>query len=132
MLIERDVLIACDPCNLGEAIVIDSATNKPIARLRAEKLLEWGNVNREEYSASLREQRRLLKDFKGYVRGISSTVETELDVMRRRSSIEAAPALPAHATARALPLAANDIARRPADIDDVVADVRRLMNEEEG
>jgi hypothetical protein len=97
--IERDVLIACDPANLGEAIAmnIDGCV---IGRLKAEKLLEWGAVSREEYVASLRERRRVTRTVKEYIAGLSRGVETELEALRRRSGVIQAPA----AEAKRLPV----------------------------
>ena len=51
--IERNVLVACDPANLGEAIALD-LDGRFLGRLRAQKLITRGPVSQEDIKASMR------------------------------------------------------------------------------
>ncbi|MGO9565137.1 MAG: DDE-type integrase/transposase/recombinase, partial [Candidatus Korobacteraceae bacterium] len=51
--IERNVVVACDPANLGEAIALD-LDGRFLGRLRAQKLITRGPVSHEDIRASMR------------------------------------------------------------------------------
>ena len=68
--IERDVVVACDPANLGEAIALD-LDGRFLGQLRAQKLLGRGPVSHEELRASMRMRRTARKAIADYVMGLS-------------------------------------------------------------
>ena len=68
--IERDVLVACDPANLGEAIALD-LDGRFLGRLRAQKLITRGPVSHEDIRASMRIRRTARKAIVDYVTGLS-------------------------------------------------------------
>ena len=68
--IERDVLVACDPANLGEAIALD-LDGRFLGRLRAQKLITRGPVSHEDIRASMRIRRTARKAIADYVTGLS-------------------------------------------------------------
>jgi transposase InsO family protein len=68
--IERDVLVACDPANLGEAIALD-LDGRFLGRLRAQKLITRGPVSHEDIRASMRMRRTARKAIADYVTGLS-------------------------------------------------------------
>ena len=69
--IERDVLVACDPANLGEAIALD-LDGRFLGRLRAQRLITRGPVSQEDIRASMRIRRTARKAIADYVAGLSS------------------------------------------------------------
>jgi putative transposase len=68
--IERSVLVACDPANLGEAIALD-LDGRFLGRLRAQKLLTRGPVSHEDIRASMQIRRTARKAVADYVDGLS-------------------------------------------------------------
>jgi hypothetical protein len=68
--IERDVLVACDPANLGEAIALD-LDGRFLGRLRAQKLIMRGPVSHEDIRASMRIRHTARKAIADYVTGLS-------------------------------------------------------------
>src|ERR1019366_7892853 len=64
----RDVLVACDPANLGEAIAL-ALDGRFLGRLRAEKLITRGPVSHEDMRASMRIRRTARKAIADYVTG---------------------------------------------------------------
>ncbi len=68
--IERDVLVACDPANLGEAIALD-LDGRFLGRLRAQKLITRGPISHEDIRASMRIRRTARKAIADYVSGLS-------------------------------------------------------------
>ena len=68
--IERDVIIACDPANLGEAIALD-LDGRFLGRLRAQKLITRGPVSQEEVRASMRIRHTARKAIADYVTGLA-------------------------------------------------------------
>jgi hypothetical protein len=68
--IERDVLVACDPANLGEAIALD-LDGRFLGRLRAQKLITRGPTSYEDIRASMRIRRTARKAIADYVTGLS-------------------------------------------------------------
>jgi hypothetical protein len=101
--IERDILVACDPTDLREAIAMD-LDGRPIGELKASALVEWGNTSHEAVQTSMRERRRAARGVKRYISSLSYGVESELDVMRRMNP------LPAHAQAEAIIPAVKQLA----------------------
>jgi transposase InsO family protein len=95
MQIEKDIIVACDPANLGEALALD-LDNYPIGRLRCQKMIARGPVSREDVRAGMRMQRRARRVVKDYVDQLSGRHITELERMRRNSvRLPAEVALPA-------------------------------------
>ncbi len=68
--IERDVVIACDPANLGEAIALD-LDGRFLGRLRAQRLITRGPVSQEDIKASMRIRQTARKAIADYVSGLS-------------------------------------------------------------
>jgi putative transposase len=69
--IERDVVVVCDPTNLGEAIALD-LDGRFLGRLRAQKLITRGPVSHEDIRASMRIRRTARKAIADYVTGLSA------------------------------------------------------------
>jgi transposase InsO family protein len=69
--IERDVLVACDPANLGQAIALD-LDGRFLGRLRAQKLITRGPTSYEDLRASMRIRRTARKAIADYVTGLSA------------------------------------------------------------
>jgi hypothetical protein len=68
--IERNVLVACDPANLGEAIALD-LDGRFLGRLRAQKLITRGPVSHEDIRASMKIRHTARKAIADYVTGLS-------------------------------------------------------------
>jgi hypothetical protein len=68
--IERDVLVACDPANLGEAIALD-LDGRFLGRLRAQKLITRGPISHDDVRASMKIRRTARKAIANYVTGLS-------------------------------------------------------------
>ncbi|MGB9105829.1 MAG: DDE-type integrase/transposase/recombinase, partial [Terriglobales bacterium] len=117
MEIERDVLVACDPTNLGEALALDQ-DGRLIGRLVAQKLLAQGPVSHEDIKVRMKLQRKLRRATKDTIAAIGYGISSELDVRRLRAGI--APAAAAVAVARQLPAAANYLTEPEEYIDDLV------------
>ena len=69
--IERDVMVACDPANLGDAIALD-LDGRFLGKLRAQKLITRGPVSHEDIRASMRIRRTARKAIADYVTGLSA------------------------------------------------------------
>ena len=131
--IERDVLVACDPANLGEAIALD-LDGRFLGRLRAQKLISRGPVSHEDIRASMRIRRTARKAISDYVTGLSALRgragdRSEIDHLQERAEIsQKKHSPPATSTASAL-IRAQDlrIPAKPGFIDDIV---RELTEEE--
>ncbi|MGH9579635.1 MAG: hypothetical protein ACRD2R_01470 [Terriglobales bacterium] len=125
--IEREILVACDPTNLGEALAL-SLDGHFLGRLRAQRLIARGPVSHEDVKASMRLRARIRRACKDYVAWVSRGQETELEHLRRSAGLPqtlAARALPA--ASQKLVAAASQRVARPDFVEDVVAD---LMEEE--
>ncbi|HYC51281.1 MAG TPA: DDE-type integrase/transposase/recombinase, partial [Gemmatimonadaceae bacterium] len=120
--IGREVLVACDPNDLGYAMVLD-LDGRPLGRVFAQKLVAHGPVARGDIQASLRERRAVLRALKNYVDFRYKDVPTEVSYLRERSGVpallEANPtALPVRPATRRLvaagsaPAYAEDIAEQ--------------------
>jgi len=68
--IERNVLVACDPANLGEAIALD-LDGRFLGRLKAQRLISRGPVSHEDIQASMRIRHTARKAIADYVGGLS-------------------------------------------------------------
>lgn len=91
--IKREILIACDPLNVGEAIALD-LTGRPIARLKAQELLVHGATDQATLRAEMRKKRLFWKAAKGYVQLVNRSREiagdqSELEVLARRAAASA-------------------------------------------
>jgi hypothetical protein len=89
--IERRVLIACDPANMGEAIALD-LDGHYLATLQASKLMEHGPVSRDEIRASMRQRSLVKRAMKEYVGGLIARSygrgeESELDLLRSNAGV---------------------------------------------
>ncbi len=120
MEIERDILVACDPTNLGEALALDQE-GRLIGRLVAQKLLAQGPVSHEDIKVRMKLQRKLARATKDTIAIIGYGIESELDVRRRRAGI--GPASAAVAMVRQLSAAVNGgaitVRESPEFIDDL-------------
>ncbi len=121
--IEKRVLIACDPANMGEAIAMDLEGNY-LATLQASKLMEHGPVSRDEIRASMRQRSRVRRAMKDYIGGLIARSESrgelsEIEILRERAGLAARP-MRVQRT-RALPaVAIPSVAAAPVGYDDMV------------
>jgi transposase InsO family protein len=122
--IERDVLVACDPANLGEAIALD-LDGRFLGRLRAQKLITRGPVSHEDIRASMRIRRTARKAVADYVTGLSGIRARARGPYRDRSP----PGSGRNAQAEAVAAVSFDTAARsrtaarPEFIDDIVQEL---------
>jgi hypothetical protein len=96
MEIERDILVVCDPLNVGEAVALD-LDNHFLGRLRAQKLIERGPISRDDVRAGMRLQRATHRAVRKYIEFLSQGHTTELQHLARRAGVPPtidAPALP--------------------------------------
>jgi transposase InsO family protein len=84
MEIEKDILIARDPNDLGEALALD-LDRRLIGRLQCQKLIARGPISRDDVRAGMRKQREARRAVKSYIEFIGGGHETELDKLRRNS-----------------------------------------------
>lgn len=125
--IERDILIACDPNNLGEAIALDLDGNF-LGYMRSQKLLEHGPVSHEDVKASLRARRQIRRvhaqhlDVLAQVRDTAGHV-TSLDALKQRAGVQPAAI---RGVTRALPaprVASKAAVAAPQYTEDAVAEL---------
>jgi transposase InsO family protein len=127
LMIGREIAVACDPDNVGDAIAIDPAKSRVIGRLVAQKLVMHGPTSHEDIKARFRLERTAKRAIKNYVQGIAVGVTTEVDHMRKRARLpqtiqgSSSPTLPARR------VAALNSAAAPQYVEDVVDDIRALM-----
>ncbi len=126
--IERDVIVACDPANLGEAIALD-LDGRFLGRLRAQKLITRGPVSHEDVRASMRIRRTARKAIADYVTGLSGIRtragdRSEISHLQDRAEMPREQALPSSISIRKQDL---QTAASPGFIDDIV---RELQDEE--
>jgi|ERR1019366_9400485 hypothetical protein len=124
--IERDVLVACDPANLGEAIALD-LDGRFLGRLRAQKLITRGPVSHDDIRASMRIRRTARKAIADYVTGLSGIraragdrseiahLQNRAEMPREKQSSSSPPTL----------IRPQDLhtAARPDFIDDIVREL---------
>lgn len=124
--IERDIVVACDPANLGEAIALD-LDGRFLGRLRAQRLTTRGPISRDEVKASMRLRRTARRAVLDYVRGLSrlrtqAGDRSEIEVLNpqvrtaRANLMQQQAAEFSRATTRAI--------ATPEFIDDIVQDLK--------
>ncbi|HLJ89549.1 MAG TPA: helix-turn-helix domain-containing protein [Candidatus Angelobacter sp.] len=107
-----EVLIACDPLNVGKAIAYD-LHGKMLGWLTAQELLIHGETSQQQISQSMRLRRSMMREVKRYRAAIerSRTIAgdvTEIEALRQRAARKAKPephilALPAANAVNASP-----------------------------
>jgi transposase InsO family protein len=122
--IERDVLVACDPANLGEAIALD-LDGRFLGRLRAQKLITRVPVSHEDIRASMRIRRMARKAIADYVTGLSGIRaragdRTEIAHLQDRAEMPRQKQSPPSVLIRPQDL---ETAARPDFIDDIVREL---------
>jgi len=122
--IERNVVVACDPANLGEAIALDLA-GRFLGRLRAQKLITRGPVSHEDIRASMRIRRTARKAIADYVTGLSQIRaragdRTEIAHLQNRAEMPSEKYSPPPALIRPQDL---ETAANPDFIDDIVREL---------
>ena len=120
--IEHDVIVACDPANMGEAVACD-LDGHYIATLQASKLMEHGPVSRDEVRSSMRQRRLVRRAIKGYVENLIAASyergeQSELEILREGAGLTATP-MRVQRT-RALPAAIAPMPAVKVGIDDMV------------
>jgi hypothetical protein len=123
--IERDVLVACDPANLGEAIALD-LDGRFLGRLRAQKLITRGPVSHEDIRASMRIRRTARKAIADYVTGLSGIQaragdRSEIAHLQDRAEMPREKQSPPSTLIR--PQDLHTAAARPDFIDDIVREL---------
>jgi putative transposase len=93
---ERRVLVACDPLNIGEALIYQPATGEYLAMVRASELAAWGPISQAQVSDNKRQQRRFTKALKGYREMLALNRNSrgdlsEKDVLRQRAGLAIGP-----------------------------------------
>lgn len=136
MQIGRDVLIARDPYNLGEAVAIDDG--RFIGALRSETLLAQGPQSHALVRESMRQRRQLRRGVRDYMAFLAAQshalgVPTELEALRERAGLamtgtdgRALPAGAAPGARLALPKRAEFDS---PFVDDAAAKVIAALNE---
>ena len=122
--IERDVIVACDPANLGEAIALD-LDGRFLGRLRAQKLITRGPVSHEDIRTSMRIRRTARKAIADYVTGLSNIRtragdRSEISHLQDRAEMPRDQVLPSSTSIRKQDL---QTAANPGFIDDIVRDL---------
>lgn len=89
--IERTVIVACDPANMGEAVAMD-LDGHYLATLHAMRLMDHGPVSRDEVRASMRQRRMVKRAMKDYVSGLIASSyargeSSDLEQLRDRAGI---------------------------------------------
>lgn len=112
--IERDVMVACDPHNIAEAIVTD-LNGCVLGKVQASALMTHGPISQEQVSRIERHRAALRREMKKYVGSLVAITEargqySELDILRQEAGvakgvhrIQRVRSLPAAAAAAALP-----------------------------
>ena len=123
--IERDVIVACDPANLGEAIALD-LDGQFLGRLRAQKLISRGPVSHEDIRESMRIRRTARKAISDYVTGLSNIRaragdRTEISHLQDRAEMPEQKPSPPPTLIRSQDL---QVAANPGFIDDIVRELR--------
>ena len=121
--IERDVMVACDPANLGEAIALD-LDGRFLGRLRAQKLITRGPVSHEDIRASMRIRRTARKAIADYVTGLSG-IRTRAGHKTEVAHLQHRADMPEQQNPRPHVMRAQDLqaAAGPDFIDDIVREL---------
>jgi hypothetical protein len=119
--IERDVLVACDPANLGEVIALD-LDGRSLGRLRAQKLIMRGPVSHADIRC---ESGARLEAIADYVTGLSDIRaragdRTEVAHLQDRGEMPWERPSPPPALIRQQDL---QTAARPDFIDDIIREL---------
>jgi transposase InsO family protein len=136
LAIGQDVLVRCDPSDLGQAVAYDME-GRLLGYLYAQKLVAHGPTAREDIRNSLRERRQVLKVLKAYIEFRSRGVPTERELLLRRAGsppLLEGSVFPTQSASSPRALAAVAVAGNsacPPYIDDVVSRVRSLMKDQE-
>jgi hypothetical protein len=122
--IERDVIVACDPANLGEAIALD-LDGRFLGRLRAQKLIARGPVSHEDVRASMRIRRTARKAISDYVQGLSR-IRTDAGDRTEIANLQDRAEMPEKKQSPPVLIRRQDLeaAARPDFIDDIVRELR--------
>jgi len=131
--IGRKVQVACDPLDLGRAVVFSidgtvAPAGMPLARIEAQELVAHGPIAQEQVKQSMRERRFVKRTIKEYVANIGRDVESERDILRRHAGVTRELQGDEQPMVRRLAAAVGQGTAAPAPfIDDVVDDVKKLM-----
>lgn len=123
LAIKTEVLVACDPLNVGEAIAL-SSDGRFLGHLRAQELLVHGATNAETIRASMKMRRNAFKAVKGYVaavaqhRALAGDVSELEAITRRAAKAAAAPKPVIHALPMPKVVNAQEPRMHPDDIAD--------------
>ncbi|MGA2371362.1 MAG: DDE-type integrase/transposase/recombinase [Candidatus Korobacteraceae bacterium] len=125
--IERNVLVACDPANLGEAIALD-LDGRFLGRLRAQKLITRGPVSHDDIRSSMRIRRTARKAIADYVTGLSRIRDragdrTEIDHLQDRAEMPSEKYSPPPTLIQKVQPQDLKTAVRPDFIDDIVREL---------
>jgi hypothetical protein len=130
-LIGSNIVVACDPANLGRAIALDH-DGHILGRLVSQPLIACGPVSHANVRASMRMRSQLLRAYRGYqerllVRRIAAGDKAESELLRARAVTLAIPSLPPpnHAAEGGRAEAA------PAYVGDVVEQIAARIRERE-
>jgi transposase InsO family protein len=128
--IERNVLVACDPANLGEAIALDF-DGRFLGRLRSQKLITRGPVSHEDIRASMKIRHTARKAIADYVTGLScirarAGDRTEIDHLQDRAEMPSEKYSPPPAPIQIRP---KDL--KTAACPDFIDDIVRALTEGE-
>jgi putative transposase len=132
----EDVLVACDPYNLGEAVALTSGGHF-LGVLRAQKLLEQGPTSHDDVRAGMRLKRQARRAVKEYVESVSGAcralgVRTQLERLEERATgTDGAVARATPGARIALPAAPPSSARAPEFASDAVALDRKVWAQED-
>jgi putative transposase len=119
--VKREVVIACDPLSVGEAIAL-TLDDTFLGVLRAQELLVHGETPKEKITAELRERRNVFKAIKHY-NGVLAQSRlaagdlSEVEVLARRATARNAPKPLIHALP--MPVAVNAQPQRRMHADDI-------------
>jgi hypothetical protein len=119
--IKRDVLVACDPLNVGEAIAL-TLDEKFLGVLRAQELLVHGETSADMIRASMRERRGIYKMIKQYTARLQESRIAAGDIREVEVLARRAAACGAKPVIHALPVAVNGKPQRRLHADDIADD----------
>jgi putative transposase len=122
--IRREVMVACDPLNVGEAVAF-ALDGKFLGALRSQEMLVHGEISRDDISASMRQRRGVFNAIKRYTSELKRARDaagdsSELEQLERRAIAagERRPNIYAMPAPKALAAAADSSRKFVADIAD--------------
>ena len=126
--IQREVLVACDPNNLGEAIALTLDGKRFLGTLRAQELLVHGQTSVEEIRASMRKRSAAYRAVKNYTRRLEQARVAagdlaEIEVLEQRAVASGAKRPRVYALP--LPRAVGSAAPQRKFVNDIVDDLMR-------